>query len=227
MAVSPSQVSPAKRCRYQSQVEGDLVSGISKNEVSLIAMPAMQLLYWACGMESSSEMHRPQPAVSFATAKETKSKVFDRKFFVLAGVAAAATAFDVTTTSRCMSTYVDCREGNPLLGAHPSTARLYGVSFSILGGQLFASAWLRRKTPNGKLWMAPPIITAAGHGMAAVLNLRTMHQLQQQPVETGDGNRLLEKIACNPAAGQESAKVSTSNFSFRCKQLHTKDHAVV
>jgi hypothetical protein len=37
---------------------------------------------------------------------------------------------------------------------------------------------------------------------------------QQQPVETGDGNRLLEKIACNPAAGQESAKVFTSNFSF-------------
>jgi hypothetical protein len=121
---------------------------------------------------------RPQPAVSFAPAKETKPKVFDRKFFVLAGVAAAATAFDVTTTSRCMSTYVDCREGNPLLGAHPSTARLYGVSFSILGGQLLASAWLRRKTPNGKLWMALPIITAAGHGMAAVLNLRTMHQLR-------------------------------------------------
>jgi hypothetical protein len=119
----------------------------------------------------------PQPTVSFEPAKETKPRIFDRKFFVLAGVATAATVFDVATTSHCMSTYADCQEGNPLLGTHPSTARLYGVSFSILGGQLLASAWLRRKNPTGKLWMAPPIITAAGHGLAAVLNLRTMHQL--------------------------------------------------
>jgi len=118
-----------------------------------------------------------QPAVSFAPAKETKPRVFDRKFFVLAGIATAATVLDVATTSHCMSTYADCQEGNPLLGSHPSQAKLYGVSFSILGGQLLASAWLRRKAPNGKLWMAPSIITAAGHGLAAVLNLRTMHQL--------------------------------------------------
>jgi hypothetical protein len=121
--------------------------------------------------------HFQPAAVSFAPAKETKPRVFDRKFFVLAGIATAATVLDVATTSHCMSTYVACQEGNPLLGAHPSQAKLYGVSFSILGSQLLASAWLRRKAPTGKLWMAPPIITAAGHGLAAVLNLRTMHQL--------------------------------------------------
>ena len=120
---------------------------------------------------------RPQPAVSFAPVKETKPKIFDRKFFLLAGIATAATVLDVATTSHCMSTYADCQEGNPLLGAHPSQAKLYGVSFSLLGGQLLASALLRRKAPEGKLWMAPPIITAAGHGLATVLNLRTMHQL--------------------------------------------------
>lgn len=86
---------------------------------------------------------------------------------------------DVTTTSRCMSRYVDCQEGTPLLGSHPSTAKLYGVSFSMLSGQLLASAWMRRKTPNGKLWMAPMIIAGAGHGLAAILNVRTMHRLDQ------------------------------------------------
>jgi hypothetical protein len=40
-----------------------------------------------------------------------------------------------------------------------------------------ASAWMRHKVPNGKLWMMPPIIASAGHGLAAVLNVRTMHQL--------------------------------------------------
>lgn len=120
--------------------------------------------------------HAPQVA-TFAVAKPAKARVFDRKFFVLAGIATAATMLDVTTTTHCMATYANCQEGNPLLGSHPSTAKLYGVSFSMLGGQLLASAWLRHKTPNGKLWLAPPIVATAGHGLAAALNLRTMHQL--------------------------------------------------
>jgi len=119
----------------------------------------------------------PAHVVSFAKAKETRARVFDRKFLVLAGIATAATMLDVATTTHCMSTYADCQEGNPLLGSHPSQAKLYGVSFTMLGGQLLASAWLRRKTPNGKLWLAPPIIASVGHGLAAALNLRTMHQL--------------------------------------------------
>src|SRR6266481_5671783 len=120
-----------------------------------------------------------QAAVSFAPApaKDTKPRVFDRKFFVLAGIATAATMLDVATTSHCMNTYADCQEGNPLLGSHPSQAKLYGVSFSMLGGQLLASAWMRRKSPNGKLWMVPPMVATAGHGLAALLNVRTMHQL--------------------------------------------------
>src|SRR5690348_10435942 len=90
---------------------------------------------------------RSQPSVTFAPVTETKPKVFDRKFFLLAGIATAATVLDVATTSHCISTYADCQEGNPLLGAHPSQAKLYGVSFSMLGGQLLASALIRRKAP--------------------------------------------------------------------------------
>ena len=112
--------------------------------------------------------------------KPTKPRVFDRKFLVLAGIATAATVLDVATTTHCMSTYANCQEGNPLLGSHPSQAKLYGVSFSMLGGQLLASAWMRRKTPNGKLWMVPQIVATAGHGLAAALNFRTMHQLGSQ-----------------------------------------------
>ena len=105
-----------------------------------------------------------------APVKPTKPRVFDRKFLVLAGIATAATVLDVATTTHCMSTYANCQEGNPLLGSHPSQAKLYGVSFSMLGGQLLASAWMRRKTPNGKLWMVPQIVATAGHGLAAALS---------------------------------------------------------
>jgi hypothetical protein len=128
--------------------------------------------------DAQTAIPRPsQPAFSFTPVKQTKPRVFDRKFLVLAGIATAATVLDVATTSHCMSTYADCQEGNPLLGSHPSTAKLYGVNFSMLGGQLLASAWMRHKAPNGKMWMMPPIIATAGHGLAAVLNVRTMHQL--------------------------------------------------
>jgi len=130
--------------------------------------------------DTQTAVARPsQPAVFFASHNPTKPRIFDRKFLMMAGIATAATMFDVATTSHCMSTYGDCQEGNPLLGPHPSTAKLYGVSFSMLGGQLLASAWMRHKTPNGKLWMMPPIIATAGHGLAGVLNVRTMHQLSK------------------------------------------------
>jgi hypothetical protein len=128
---------------------------------------------------STAVTEQPQQIYLFASPQETKPRVFDRKFLLLAGIATAATALDAVTTSRCMSTYVNCREGNPLLGSHPSQAKLYGVSFSILAGQLLASAWMRREMPNRKLWMVPPIIATAGHGLAAALNIRTMHQLGQ------------------------------------------------
>jgi len=123
-------------------------------------------------------VYRPSQTNAFDAANIThKPRIFDRKFLLLAGIATSATILDIATTSHCMSTYGDCQEGNPLLGSHPSPAKLYGVSFSMLGGQLLASAWMRRKMPNGRSWMIPPIIAGTGHGIAAALNFRTMHQL--------------------------------------------------
>ena len=119
----------------------------------------------------------PDISVSIAPNKVERPRIVDRKFLLLAGLAATATALDVITTSRCMSTYPSCQEGNPLVGSSPSQAKLYAVSFSVLAGQLLASAWLRRRMPHRKLWMIPPIAATAGHGIAAALNERTMHQL--------------------------------------------------
>ena len=122
-------------------------------------------------------VYPPSQTKAFDAANMThKPRILDRKFLLLASIATSATILDIATTSHCMSTYADCQEGNPLLGSHPSPTKLYGVSFSMLGGQLLASAWMRRKMPNGRSWMIPPMIAGAGHGIAA-LNFRTMHQL--------------------------------------------------
>jgi hypothetical protein len=51
---------------------------------------------------------------------------------------------------------------------------------------------------------------------------------QRQSVETtGTGNRLLDKIACNPAAGPRERKDFPIDSAFSCKQLQTKNSALV
>jgi hypothetical protein len=114
--------------------------------------------------------------VVHAAAAAVTPRIFDRKFFLLAGIATTATVLDITTTSTCISRYSTCQESNPLLGSHPSPAKLYGVSLSLLAGEMFASAWLRHQMPRRRLWIIPPIVGAAGHGLAATLNFRTINQ---------------------------------------------------
>jgi hypothetical protein len=126
----------------------------------------------------------PKPAITAPRAdafgvasQDAKPRVFDRKFFILAGVSTAATLLDITTTSNCIFKYSNCREANPLLGSHPSQAKIYGVNLSLLAGEMFASAWLRHQMPHRKSWLIPPLIGTAGHGLAAALNFRTIHQI--------------------------------------------------
>jgi hypothetical protein len=125
----------------------------------------------------------PDSQSSMVPVKGAKPGILDRKFFLLAGVATAATVLDVATTAHCISNYANCREANPLFGPDPSKAKLYGLSFSILAGQILASAWLRRKIPHSKLWMIPPIAATAGHGTAAAFNFHTMHELRTSGVQ--------------------------------------------
>ena len=119
---------------------------------------------------------RPDTALQVSTIRPTRPGIFDRDFFLLAGMATTATVIDITTTSSCISGYSTCREANPLLGSHPSAAKIYGVNLSLLAGEIFASAWLRHQMPHRKLWMIPPLVGTAGHGLAAALNVRTMNQ---------------------------------------------------
>jgi hypothetical protein len=123
----------------------------------------------------------PADAFRVARIEGIKPPLFDRKFLVLAGISTAATLLDITTTSNCIFKYSNCQEANPLLGSHPSRAKIYGVNFSLLAGELFASAWLRHQMPHKKSWLIPPLIGTAGHGLAAVLNFRTIHQINSAP----------------------------------------------
>jgi hypothetical protein len=118
----------------------------------------------------------PRDAAVPALTRVASPRIFDRQFFLLAGMVTTATVLDITTTSNCISGYSNCRETNPLLGPHPSSAKIYGVNLSLLAGEIFASAWLRHQMPHRKLWIIPPIVGTAAHGLAAALNVRTINQ---------------------------------------------------
>jgi hypothetical protein len=120
------------------------------------------------------------PSFAFTSTAVTRAKaprVLDSKFFLLTGIAAAATIADVVTTSHCLSASTSCQESNPLVGSHPSNARLYGFAVSTLAAQVAISALVRHHRPQSKSWMIPPIAAAAAHGTAAVLNQRTTSSL--------------------------------------------------
>src|ERR1044071_1497611 len=84
-----------------------LVMGISGQAVAQDApvFPALN---------TPAEAQHSQHVFIYATSEPKKPRILDRKFFLLAGMATAATVLDVATTSHCMSTYAACQEGNPL-----------------------------------------------------------------------------------------------------------------
>jgi hypothetical protein len=170
-------------CRSLNRI-GQLLSGLGwigalgATVVISVAVPASAQNDTATAIKVNDVYIRPQQnAFPVRPSPDRTTRVFDRKFLLLTGVAAAATSLDIVTTSRCVSTYSNCREANPLYGPHPSSARLYGISFSILAGQVLSSALLRREMPHRKLWIIPVIAATATHGIAAALNVRTTHQL--------------------------------------------------
>jgi hypothetical protein len=126
---------------------------------------------------SMRQLHNPfvenksYNAFRLATSKDARPHVFDRKFLVLTGLATTATVFDIRSTSHCLSAYSNCREANPLLGSNPSRTKLYGISLSTVAGEIFASAWLRRRQPHSKLWIVPPIALMTSRAIGAALNM--------------------------------------------------------
>jgi hypothetical protein len=49
-----------------------------------------------------------QHVVLHASSDPARPKILDRKFLLLAGMAAGATVFDAVTTSHCMPAYAGC-----------------------------------------------------------------------------------------------------------------------
>ncbi len=113
---------------------------------------------------SSSVGLKLQPSIP----EQPTPRVFDGKFKVLAALSIATTTADLESTLHCST----CREINPLNGAHPTRARLYGINAPLLAGELMMSRLLRKRSPERKLWTIPLVTTSAEHMFGVASNLR-------------------------------------------------------
>jgi hypothetical protein len=103
------------------------------------------------------------------TAAPAEPRIVDWKFGILAALALGSTIADVEATLHCQQ---PCREVNPLYGAHPTRARLYGTNAPFLVGEIMMSRLVRKRSPERRLWMIPSLSLTMGHMLGVASNLR-------------------------------------------------------
>lgn len=101
---------------------------------------------------------------------ESHRRTVDRNFILLHTFSAVAMVADLETTVYRVSGQ-HASEMNPLFGAYPSRARLYGIAVPLNILFLYVSYHSKKSEPNGKLWALSPALFIGVHTGAALNNL--------------------------------------------------------
>jgi len=96
-----------------------------------------------------------------------KKKVFDKKFALLAGLAAGLTIADFEMTQRCLQRHT-CVEADPLMPT--SHAGMYLTNIP-LNAALFWWGY-RRKEDGKRLWWLAPLMVVGSHAVGVGTNVR-------------------------------------------------------
>ncbi len=110
-------------------------------------------------------------ALSIVAAAQSRNeatpKIADKKFWAVSALAAASTVSDVEVTAHALQNPT-CREHNFLMGAHPSRAKMYGISVPATTGYALLGYWLKKH--NVTLWAAPQLSLTGAHAVGSVLS---------------------------------------------------------
>ena len=107
------------------------------------------------------------PPVIAETTPGKGKKVFDKKFAVLAGLAAGLTIADFEMTQHCLQRRT-CAEADPLMPT--SHAAMYASNLP-LNAALFWWSY-RRKEDGKRLWWLAPLMVVGSHAAGVGSNLR-------------------------------------------------------
>ena len=102
-------------------------------------------------------------------AKEQPSKVADKKFWAITALSAASTVADIEVTAHALQN-PNCHEHNPLLGTHPSRAKMYGIS--VPASTAYALVGYLLKKRGVKIWAVPQLSLTGGHVLGSGLGAR-------------------------------------------------------
>lgn len=168
-----AQVSPASQNRWLQDANAGAVASAeltlpdapsaTEHKPDEATRPGSGLQY--TGIEPPTFRIQPRPAV-------VREKTIDRPFIILQALQLAAMIGDVESTRYGLSH--GGREGNPLVGSHPSRAVLYGISLPVTAGLTYWSYHLKKAAPHSRRWQIVPLVTMGIHGVAAVHNLATV-----------------------------------------------------
>jgi hypothetical protein len=95
--------------------------------------------------------------------------VINRAFALFTFYQFAASIADVESTVHGLSH--GASEANPLVGSHPSRAKLYQTALPVSVGVAVWSYALKKKGPHSRNWMIPPAVCGSGHIAAVIHNL--------------------------------------------------------
>jgi hypothetical protein len=122
-----------------------------------------------------SETRLASPALELEKSTGKRGHTLDRNFILLHAISAAALVADLETTVRGVQGQVNGAELNPVFGAHPTRARLYGIAVPLNVLSFYVSYHYKKVEPGGRLWKLGPGISIAVHTAATINNLIAAH----------------------------------------------------
>ena len=116
------------------------------------------------------------PTQTMEQRTNSRLKTMDRQFIVLHSLSTAALVADLETTVRSVAGQPKTNEVNPLFGAHPTRARLYGLGLPLNAVSFYLSYHYKKSEPSRRGWKVGPGLCIAVHTAAAVNNLIMAHR---------------------------------------------------
>jgi hypothetical protein len=150
--------------------------------MKIVVVVAVLLFLLAGAPTKAQSETQPQTSqTDLARSPETSAPEvhFDhsnRRFWLMAAVQIGATIADGETTQWALRTHPDAREINPLFGARPDRAKMYGIAFSITALQILLQHHAKTisdrtgKFPNG--WLIGASVNTGFHTFLAIHNAR-------------------------------------------------------
>jgi hypothetical protein len=159
----------------------------------VVAVAVLLFLLAVAPAKAQSEI-QPQPSqpdlakLPETSAPEVHFDHSNRRFWLMAAVQIGATIADGETTQWALRSHPDAREINPLFGARPDRAKMYGIAFSITALQILLQHHAKTiseqtgRFRNG--WLVGASVNTGFHTFLAIHNAR----LAGEPVCPANGS---------------------------------------